>query len=108
MNDHELLVTVLMRCELTDQQREGLQAELAQLDHGLKLRMSPVTRRHAIAIAKARGLLTPDKPRRVDQEKRNEWYRQDDPYCAKRTAGTDFAERILQMRPTAPPGRRCA
>jgi hypothetical protein len=108
MKDRELLVTLLTSGRLTSTQTEGLQAELARLDYGFSDTIAPRVRAHAEAIARARGLMPAEQPKRADRSKKNEWHRHDDPYCAKRTPGTEYAETILQLRPTAPPQKRSA
>ena len=98
MKDRELLVTLLQSGRLTPTQTEGLQGELARLDYGFAAAMSPPIRRHAEAIAKAKGLMPTDPPKKVDRSKRSEWCRADDPYSGKRTAGTAYAEGLLATR----------
>lgn len=104
MGDRALLLALLNSDALTDMQRSFFQGELAKVELGLVRKMSPVNRRHAEAIGRAKGILEP----RQDGYKKPLRYYEDNAYSDRHTKGTDRALEILSMRPTAPPGRRCA
>lgn len=104
MGDRALLLALLNSDALTDLQRGFFQGELAKVELGMVRKLSPVTRRHAEAIARAKGIL----PHRQDGYKKPIRFYQDNIYSDKHTKGTDYAVRVLAQRPTVPPGRRCA
>lgn len=104
MEDRTLLLALLNSDALTDPQRLFFQGELAKVELGMVRKLPTVSRRHAEAIARAKGILT----QRRDGQKTPIRIYQDNLYSDKHTKGTDYAERVLAQRPTAPPGRRCA
>ncbi len=104
MGDRALLLALLNSNALTDLQRTFFQGELAKVELGMVRKLSPVNRRHAEAIARAKGIM----PSRQDGYKKPLRVFVDNLYSDRHTPGTDKALEVLAVLPKAPPGRRCA
>lgn len=101
MKDRELLLSILQKAPLSEGQRAIFVSELAAVEAGSK--MGPVVRRHAEARAVVAGILKS----RGTHKQIGAHLDGTDVYSTKHTAGTEFAERILN-RPIPAPIRKKA
>jgi hypothetical protein len=94
MTDRDLLLCIL-KSNPSQKQTDVLGEQLTMLETGLVDKLMPSVRRHAEAIARAKGLM-PALDEKAERRKRNLGTREGDVYFDKRTLGTAFAEQLIE------------